>query len=595
MTSPIRDYALIGDTQTGALVSRQGSIDWLCLPRFDSGACFAALLGDESHGRWLIAPHEIERIERRYLPDTLVLETTFHTREGSVQLLDFMPVRATHPRVIRIVKGLSGSVTMRMELVMRFDYGSIVPWVRRGEQSLRAIGGPDALHLTYGAEITAKDLTHVADFRVASGDEVEFVLSWHESHREPPARIDARAALADTEGWWREWASSCTYEGPYRQQVVRSLMTLKALTFGPTGGIVAALTTSLPERPGGVRNWDYRYCWLRDATLTLYSLMRCGFREEAIAWRDWLLRAVAGQPQALQTMYGLAGERRLAETTLDWLPGYAGSQPVRIGNAAALQFQLDVYGGVLDALHLGRRVGLPHSEDAWQVQTKLAEFVEEAWRRADQGIWEVRGARRHFTHSKVMAWVAMDRVVKAVERFGYWGPVERWRRVRDEIHDDVCRNGYDPDLGTFTQYYGSASTDAALLMIPVVGFLPWSDSRVKGTIAAVERDLLQHGFVRRYLQADDSVDGLPPGEGTFLPCTFWLADCYCLEGRTEEATHVFERLLACGNDLGLFSEEFDPETGDLLGNFPQAFSHVALVNTAHNLARETTRAQRGPG
>ena len=595
MRSPIRDYALIGDTHTGALVSKQGSIDWLCLPRFDSGACFAALLGDESHGRWLIAPHETERIERRYLPDTLVLETTFHTREGSVQVLDFMPVRATHPRVIRIVKGLAGSVPLRMELVMRFDYGSIVPWVRRGDHSLRAIGGPDALHLTYGAEIIAKDLTHVADFRVASGDEVEFVLSWHESHREPPAPIDARAALVDTEGWWRDWASSCTYEGPYGQQVVRSLITLKALTFGPTGGIVAAPTTSLPERLGGVRNWDYRYCWLRDATFTLYSLMRSGFREEAVAWRDWLLRAVAGQPQALQIMYGPAGERRLGEMTLDWLPGFAGSQPVRIGNAATLQFQLDVYGGVMDALHLGRRVGLPHSEDAWHLQTKLAEFVEEAWRRADQGIWEVRGERRHFTHSKVMAWAAMDRAIKAVERFGYWGPVERWRGVRDAIHEDVCQNGYDPHLDAFTQYYGSTSIDASLLMIPVVGFLPPSDPRVKGTIAAVERELLHHGFVRRYLQEDASVDGLPPGEGAFLPCTFWLADAYCLLGRTEEATGLFERLLACGNDLGLFSEELDPETGDLLGNFPQAFSHVALVNTAHNLARETTLAQRGPG
>jgi GH15 family glucan-1,4-alpha-glucosidase len=595
MASPIRDYALIGDTQTGALVSKQGSIDWLCLPRFDSGACFAALLGNDSHGRWLLAPPGIERIERRYRPDTLVLETTFHTHEGSAQVLDFMPVRATHPRVVRIVKGISGAVAMHMELIMRFDYGSIVPWVRRGENSLRAIGGPNALHLTYGAEITAKDLTHVADFRVASGDEVAFVLSWHESHHQPPARIDAQAALADTERWWRDWASSCTYKGPWREQVVRSLITLKALTFGPTGGIVAAPTTSLPEQPGGVRNWDYRYCWLRDATFTLYSLMRSGYRQEAISWRDWLLRAVAGQPQALQIMYGPAGERRLDETTLDWLPGYAGSKPVRIGNAAALQFQLDVFGGVMDALHLGRRVGIPHSEDAWQLQIKLAEFVEEAWKRADEGIWEVRGPRRHFTHSKVMAWVAMDRAVKAVERFGYSGPVERWKRVRSELHDDVCQNGYSPRLNAFTQYYGSTSTDASLLMIPVVGFLPPADSRVRGTIAAVERDLLQHGFVRRYLQEDASVDGLPPGEGAFLPCTFWLADNYCLVGRTEEATRLFERLLACGNDLGLFSEEFDPETGALLGNFPQAFSHVSLINTAHNLARGTARAQHRPG
>ena len=422
MTSPIRDYALIGDTQTGALVSRQGSIDWLCLPRFDSGACFAALLGDDSHGRWLISADGIERIERRYRPNTLVLETTFHTREGAVQLVDFMPVRATHPRVVRIVKGLSGTVAMHLELVMRFDYGSIVPWVRRGEGTLRAIAGPDALHLTYGAEIRAKELTHVADFRVASGDEVEFVLSWHESHRAHPTHIDARAALADTEKWWRDWVSACTYHGPWREQVVRSLITLKALTFRPTGGIVAAPTTSLPEWPGGVRNWDYRYCWLRDATFTLYALMTSGFREEAVSWRDWLLRAVAGQPQALQIMYGPAGERRLDESTLDWLPGYAGSKPVRIGNAATHQFQLDVYGEVMDALHVARRVGIARSEDAWHVQHRLTEFVEEAWRLADEGIWEVRGPRRHFTHSKVMAWVALDRAIKTVEESGYFRP-----------------------------------------------------------------------------------------------------------------------------------------------------------------------------
>jgi GH15 family glucan-1,4-alpha-glucosidase len=482
-----------------------------------------------------------------------------------------------------------------MELVMRFDYGSIVPWVRRQGDSLRAIAGPDALHLTSGAQLTAKDLTHVADFRVGSGDEVEFVLSWHESHRAPPARIDVRAALVDTETWWRDWVSSCTYHGPWRDQVVRSLITLKALTFRPTGGIVAAATTSLPERPGGVRNWDYRYCWLRDATFTLYALMTSGFRDEAISWRDWLLRAAAGQPQALQIMYGPAGERRLDEATLDWLPGYAGSRPVRIGNAATQQFQLDVFGEVMDALHVGRRVGIPHNEDAWQLQNKLTEFVEEAWRLADEGIWEVRGPRRHFTHSKVMAWVALDRAIKSVEESGYSGPVERWRRVRSELHADVCQNGYSPRLNAFTQYYGSASTDASLLMIPLVGFLPPTDPRVRGTIAAVERDLLQDGFVRRYLQEDASVDGLPPGEGAFLPCTFWLADNYCLVGRREEATNLFERLVVCANDLGLLAEEYDPETGDLLGNFPQAFSHVSLVNTAHNLAGVTAPAQHRPG
>ena len=595
MASPIRDYALIGDTHTAALVDAHGSIDWLCLPRFDSGACFAALLGDESHGRWLLGPRGVERTERRYRSDTLVLETTYHTREGSVQVVDFMPIRETHPRVVRIVKGLSGSVAVHTELVIRFDYGSIVPWVRRSGRSLRAIGGPDALHLVSGVEMSARDLTHVADFRVSGGEQVEFVLSWHESRHAPPAPIDAPASLTDTERWWRDWASGCTYEGRWREQVMRSLITLKALTYRPTGGIVAAPTTSLPEWPGGVRNWDYRYCWLRDATFTLYSLMTSGFRDEAVAWRDWLLRAVAGQPQALQIMYGPAGERRLDEGTLDWLPGYAGSRPVRVGNAATHQFQLDVFGEVMDALQVGRRVGIPHSTDEWHLQSKLTEFVEDAWRLADEGIWEVRGPRRHFTHSKVMAWVALDRAIKAVEESGYPGPVERWRRVRADLHDDVCSNGYSPRLDAFTQYYGGTSTDASLLMMPLVGFLPPDDPRVRGTVAAVERDLLHHGFVRRYEQADESIDGLPPGEGAFLPCTFWLADNYSLVGRRDEAEGLFERLLGCGSDLGLLSEEYDPETGNLLGNYPQAFSHVSLVNTAHNLAGVTPPAQHRVG
>ena len=581
----IEDYGLIGDTHTAALVGRDGSIDWLCLPSFDSGACFAALLGEPRHGRWLIAP-AAPRVaaRRRYRPDTLVLETEFDTADGTVCLIDFMTPRDGEPDLIRIVEGVRGRVPMQMELIMRFDYGWIVPWVRQIDDHLRAIAGPDALSLWSDVPTYGRDLTTRAEFEVGEGERIPFLLMWHPSHEASPPRFDALRALDETTRWWHDWVSRCTYSGPWRDQVVRSLITLKALTYEPTGGIVAAPTTSLPEAIGGVRNWDYRYCWLRDATDALYALMIGGYTEEASAWRNWLLRAVAGDPSTLHIMYGMRGERRLPELELWWLPGYEGSRPVRTGNAAVRQLQLDVYGEVMDALHLARRAGIAPDPAAWELQQKLVEYLETAWRQPDEGIWEVRGPRRHFTHSKVMAWVAFDRSIKAVERYGLDGPVDRWRQLCAAVHDEVCREGYDADRNTFTQYYGSQELDASLLMIPLVGFLPADDPRVGGTVAAIERDLMWNGFVRRYRPSEE-IDGLPGGEGAFVACTFWLADNYELQGRHQEAHDLFERLLGLCNDLGLLAEEYAPDAGRHLGNFPQAFSHVMLINTARNLSR----------
>ncbi|HEV8441054.1 MAG TPA: glycoside hydrolase family 15 protein [Methylomirabilota bacterium] len=594
MASLIEDYALIGDCETAALVSRDGSIDWLCFPRFDSGACFAALLGAPEHGRWLLAPaSEGRRSRRRYRPATLVLETEHETETGAVTVVDFMPPRTAAPDVVRLVEGKRGQVAMRMELIIRFDYGSVIPWVRRTNDGLSAVAGPDAVRLRTPVDLRGEDFRTVAEFTVSEGQQVPFVLSWHPSHQSVPPPVDANGQAGETERWWKDWASRCSYAGEWHDTVVRSLLTLKALCYAPTGGLVAAPTTSLPECLGGVRNWDYRYCWLRDATFSLYALMTGGYMEEARAWREWLQRAVAGHPGDASIMYGLAGERRLTELELDWLPGYEGSAPVRVGNAAHSQFQLDVYGEVLDALHTARCVGLDSDEDGWRVQRVLAEFVESAWERPDEGIWEVRGPRRHFTHSKVMAWVALDRAVKAVERFGLPGPAERWRRARDTIHADVCEKGFDAELGSFVQYYGSREPDASLLMIPLVGFLSATDPRMLGTVRVIRERLLVDGFVLRY-PTTPHVDGLPPGEGAFLPCSFWLADNLALQGRQAEARQMFEGLLALCNDVGLLSEQYDPSRRRLLGNFPQAFTHVALINTARNLTRGGGPAEQRP-
>ncbi len=592
MPLKIEDYALIGDCETAALVGRDGSIDWLCLPRFDSDACFSALLGTLDNGRWLLSPaSQSSSSRRRYRGDTLVLETRHETAQGSVNVIDFMPQRTGRPVVIRIVEGQSGTVPMRMELVLRFGYGKVVPWVRKREQGIVAIGGPDAVVLQSDVDTRGEDLTTVADFSVSQGQRIAFSLTWFESHREPPSLTDPTALLEDTTQWWREWASRCNYRGPWRDAVVRSLITLKALTFTPTGGIVAAPTTSLPEQLGGSRNWDYRYCWLRDATMTLFAFMSAGYVEEAAAWREWLLRAAAGDPSDLQIAYGVCGERRLTEITLDWLGGYEKSLPVRIGNAAYRQFQLDVYGELIDAMFQCRSHGLDPHQTAWQLELALLKFLERSWQEPDEGIWEMRGPRQHFTHSKVMAWVALDRAIKSVERIGLDGPVERWRDVRRKIHDDVCNLGYNQHRNTFVQQYGGQELDAALLMIPLVGFLPATDSRMLGTVQAIEQDLMEGGYVRRY-DASNEMDGLPPGEGVFLPCTFWLADNYALSDRRPDAERLFERLLGLRNDVGLLSEEYDPAAARLTGNFPQALSHIALVNTATNLVQADGRAQR---
>ena len=586
----IEDYGLIGDLETAALVSRDGAIDWLCLPRFDSGALFAALLGSSENGHWTIQPAgEFRSTSRRYRDDTLVLETELETDSGAVRLVDFMPPRETKPDLVRIVEGVRGRVEMRMELVIRFDYGSIVPWVRNLDGTLVAIAGPDAVLLRTPVEHEGRDLRTVASFTVAECERVPFVLRWFPSNEPPPETVDPEEALAATIEFWEHWTETCSYRGRWHEAVHRSVLTLKALTYAPTGGIVAAPTTSLPEWVGSVRNWDYRYCWLRDATLTLLALIRAGYTEEASAWRDWLLRAIAGSPEDLQIMYGVAGERRLTEFELPWLGGYEGSRPVRVGNGASGQRQLDVYGEVIDALYQSRRHGLVASDGAWRLTQKIFDWLESGWREPDEGIWEVRGPPRHFTHSKVMAWVAFDRAVKTIERFGREGPLERWKAVRKAIRDEVLREGYNADRGAFTQFFGSDRLDASCLLIPLVGFLPAKDERVVGTVRAIEQELLRGGFVERYRADEENadIDGLPPGEGVFLPCSFWLAAVLAQQGRHDDAVELYERLLALRNDLGLISEEYDPERGRLLGNFPQAFTHIGIVETAFTLSPPT--------
>jgi len=590
----LEDYGVIGDTHTAAIVGRDGSIDWLCLPRFDSDACFARLIGDESNGYWRLAPAEspppghgppLMATRRRYRDDTLVLETEFTVASGTVRVTDCMPVREDSPEVVRLVECISGRVEMRMDLSIRFGHGSIVPWVRRRDGLLTAIAGPDALALWTPVRARGEDMTTVAEFAVSEGQRVPFVLAWYPSHLQPPRPLDGHYGVDDTTQWWEDWSSlAVAPDGPWRDAIMRSVITLKALTYAPTGGIVAAATTSLPETLGGVRNWDYRFCWLRDATLTLSALMVAGYYEEAVAWRDWLLRAVAGEPSKLQIMYGPAGERNLSERELEWLGGYETSRPVRVGNAAAGQFQLDVYGEVMSALHESRRGGMDPGP-AWPLEQMLLDFLEDGWRQPDDGIWEVRGPRRNFTHSKVMAWVAMDRAVRDVEEFGLEGPVDRWRRVRDEIHAEVLEKGYDAERQTFTQYYGSRELDASVLMVPLVGFLPPKDPRVVGTVNAIERDLTQDGFVLRY-DAENAghVDGLEGREGAFLACSFWFVDNLQLIGRHDDAVAMFERLVSLRNDLGLLSEEYDPVDKRLVGNFPQAFSHISLINSAVNLS-----------
>ncbi|MCC5576071.1 glycoside hydrolase family 15 protein [Microtetraspora sp. AC03309] len=587
----IEDYALIGDMQSAALVGRNGSIDWLCLPRFDSPACFAALLGDASNGSWRLAPSSAWREDgsmatrRAYRDETLILETVWETPTGSVKVTDFMPPRQSNPDLVRIVEGLSGTVEMSTEIRIRFDYGRIVPWVRRVEGNVLAVGGPDSVWLSSPVPLKGGHYRHAATFNVSAGDRLPFVFTWQPSHEAAPELIDPFEQLSETEQLWKQWVSGCTYQGRWREAVVRSLITLKALTYSPTGGIVAAPTTSLPEDLGGTRNWDYRFCWLRDAAMTLDALVGAGYLEEARAWREWLLRAIAGRPEDMQIMYGVAGERRLPELTLGWLPGYEDSAPVRIGNGAATQFQLDVYGEVVNSLYVSRREGLPPSNHAWSLVRRMMEFLETGWQLPDAGLWEVRGPRRHFVHSKIMAWVAVDRVVRVVHELHRTGPVERWAALRDRIHAEVCEKGFDAERGTFTQSYGSRELDASLLMIPIVGFLPPEDPRVRSTIEAIERELMTDGFVLRYpVATENTVDGLPGGEGAFLACSFWLAEARAMVGRRKEAIELFERLLALRNDVGLLAEEYDPRYGRLVGNFPQAFSHVPLIHTAQALS-----------
>ena len=586
MPCRIEDYALIGDCETAALVSNTGSIDWLCWPRFDSGACFAALLGSEENGHWQITPSdEPKRVIRRYRGNTLILETRFETDGGAVLLIDFMPPRGNELDIVRIVVGETGTVSMKMELIVRFGYGRDVPWVSRiDHEMIHAICGPDMVVLSTPTRVEGHDLKSTAEFTVSAGQRIPFVLTFGASHLPPPTPVDPEEALQDTESFWTEWAAGAVEAGEWNDAVMRSLVTLKALTYAPTGGMVAAPTTSLPEMIGGVRNWDYRFCWLRDATLTLLSFMNAGFVEEAGAWRDWLVRAIAGAPQQMQILYGIAGERRVPEWEVDWLSGYEGSRPVRVGNDAHEQLQLDVYGEVMDALYQARHRGLPPNESVWALQRALLHNLEKIWMEPDEGIWEFRGPRRHFTYSKVMTWVAFDRAVRSVEEFGLDGPVDHWRALRDRICDDICRNGFNKKIGSFVQSYGSSQLDASLLLLPTVGFLPVTDERIRGTVEAIEKRLVVNGLVLRYDTARTS-DGLPPGEGAFLACSFWLADVYLLMGRVEEARELCERLLSLRNDVGLMAEEYDLSSGRQIGNFPQAFSHVSIVNTVHNLAR----------
>jgi len=586
----IEDYGLIGNMLSAALVGRDGSIDWLCLPRFDSPACFAALLGTPENGRWRIAPTgKITATHRRYLPDTAVLETRFETAEGVVCLTDFMPLSENEEKVdvVRIVTGISGRVGMEMELALRFEHGQAVPWVRKRDYGMSAVAGPDAVELHTTLPLKGQALKTVARFTVEKGESVPLTLSYHPSNKPPHFVPDRRESLERTVVWWREWAKRGSVEGlaeEWREPVTRSLITLKMLIFRPTGGIVAAPTTSLPEAIGGQRNWDYRYCWLRDSALTLYALLNAGYREEAEAWRQWLLRAVAGHPQQLQIMYGIAGERWLPEFEIPWLAGFEGSKPVRIGNAAADQMQLDVYGELIDTLHAARDAELQPQDEAWRLQKVLLHHLEKCWQSLDRGIWEVRGDPRAFTHSRMMCWVAFDRAVVSVERYGLDGPVDRWREVRAAIHDEICAKGFDKAKNSFVQYYGGTTLDASLLLMPQLGFLPPDDPRVIGTIEAIERELMRDGFVLRY-SPEHTDDGVGGYEGAFLACSFWLADAYVLAGRIDDAKAMFDRLLGLRNDLGLLSEEYDPRGKMLLGNFPQAFSHIGLINTAHNLLK----------
>jgi GH15 family glucan-1,4-alpha-glucosidase len=582
----IEDYGLIGDCETAALVGRDGSIDWLCWPAFDSDACFAALLGTHGHGRWLIAPaEEITRTSRRYLDNTLIMETRFETADGLVDLIDFMPPRGNASDVVRLVRGISGRVKLRMQLVIRFGFGTDVPWVKKNKDGsgLLAICGPDMTVLRTPVETRGEELTTVADFEVGEGETVPFVLTYGPSHLPVPAPIDPALALQETEAFWNEWCSRCTYEGEHRDLVMRSLITLKALTYEPTGGIVAAPTTSLPEKLGGARNWDYRFCWLRDATFTLLALMNSGYTEEAAAWHNWLLRAVAGSPANMQIMYGIMGERRLLEWEAAWLPGYEGAQPVRVGNAAHAQLQLDVYGELIDAFHQSRVAQLKLDEGSWALECTVLQHLAEQWDQPDHGIWERRGEGKHYVSSKVMTWVAFDRGIKSAEKFGFKAPLEKWRSLRDTIHRDVCARGFDRELNSFVESYGSKLLDASILLLPSVGFLEPSDSRVRGTLRAIEQHLMRDGFVLRHDPREVSGEQQPI-EGAFLACSLWLADAYVLTGEFDKAQALFGRVVAIANDLGLLAEEFDTGEGRQTGNFPQALTHIALINTAHNLS-----------
>jgi GH15 family glucan-1,4-alpha-glucosidase len=597
MSAPIEDYGIIGNSFTAALVSRGGSIDWLCLPRFDSESVFGALLGEPQHGRWLIEPvGQVVRRSRRYRGETGILETQFETAEGCVTVIDFMALAESEDQVdlIRLVRGDKGRVAMRTELIMRFDYGRGIPWVRQHFGGPHAVAGPNALQFVTPVELRGTpELTTVGEFTVAAGETVPFTMSWYPSHHRGFRYRDPHERLLATETQWHDWSSHCSLQGHWRDAIVRSLITLRMLTYRPTGGIVAAATTSLPEWIGGVRNWDYRYCWIRDATLTLYALLSSGYRSEARAWREWLLRAAAGHPSEMQIMYGLAGERRLTEYAIDWLPGYEGSRPVRIGNAAYQQLQLDVYGELADAFYTSRIYGVESNPYAWDVSLKLLEYLETIWQQPDCGMWEVRGEPRHFTFSKIMTWVAFDRAIKGIDRFNLEGPRAHWVELRAKIAAEILDKAFDPERNTFVQYYGARDLDASLLLIPQLGFLPPEDPRVHGTVAAIERELVRDGLVYRY-PSRPGADGLPPGEGVFLACSFWMANTLARIGRRDEAVALFERLLALRNDLGLLSEEYDPVAKRLLGNFPQAFSHTAIINTAAHLAElETASAARG--
>ena len=586
MACKIEDYGLIGDCETAALVGRDGSIDWLCWPAFDSDACFTALLGSSKQGRWLIAPAEkIRKTSRRYWGDSLILETRFETESGTVAVIDFMPPRGNASDVIRLVRGMSGRIRMRMELVIRFGFGTDIPWVKKSEDGsgLLAICGPDMAVLRTKVKTRGEDMTTVADFEVGEGETVPFVLTYGPSHLDIPQAIDPEQALRDTKDFWTEWSSRCTYQGQNRDLVMRSLITLKALTYEPTGGIVAAPTTSLPEILGGPKNWDYRFCWLRDATFTLLALMNSGYTEEASAWHGWLLRAVAGAPAHMQIMYGIMGQRRLLEWEADWLPGYEGAQPVRVGNAAHAQLQLDVYGELMDAFHQARVAELKLDDDTWDLECKVLEHLAEIWDQPDSGIWERRGDGKHYVSSKVMTWVAFDRAIKSAEKFGFEAPLDEWRRVRDRIHREVCDKGFDRKLNTFVESYGSQLLDASILLLPSVGFLPCDDPRVRGTLAAIEQHMMRDGFVMRH-DSREPRDPKQPLEGAFLACTLWLADAYVLSGEIDKAKVLFDRVVAIANDLGLLAEEYDPAAGRQAGNFPQALTHIALINTAHNLS-----------